>query len=82
MNRDSESLIADASEAAEEISDAQAAAVGNDKPRLLVDQFSPDQTVSRLRDILAEEGDLFDRGVPVRLAYDQINKGSIAQAIP
>ena len=42
------------------------------KPRLLIENCDPDRTVSALRDILAEAGDLYDRAVPVRLAFDQI----------
>ena len=42
------------------------------KPRLLVDKANPDQTVANLRDILAHAGGLYDRGLPVRLAFDQV----------
>jgi hypothetical protein len=51
------------------------------KPRLLVDNCNPDWTVAALRDTLARSGDLFDRGVPVRLAFDQIQRGTIAQVL-
>ena len=50
-----------------------------EKPRLLVENCNPDRTVAALRDILAEAGGLYDRGVPVRLAFDQIQKGTVAQ---
>jgi len=49
------------------------------KPRLLVENCNPDQTVAALRDILASAGGLYDRGVPVRLAFDQIQHGTVAQ---
>ena len=50
-----------------------------DKPRLLIEHYDPDVTVGKLRDILANNGTLFDRGVPVRLAYDQTQRGTVAQ---
>ena len=53
-----------------EAAKAGGAALG-DKPRLLLEPCDPDVTVAKLRDILANTGTLFDRGVPVRLAYDQ-----------
>jgi hypothetical protein len=49
------------------------------KPRLLVDNTSPDRTVAALRDILSAGGEFYDRGVPVRLVFDQIKQGVIAQ---
>ena len=52
---------------------------GAEKPRLLVDKSNPHQTVATLRDILADAGGLYDRGVPVRLAVDQTQKGTVAQ---
>jgi hypothetical protein len=75
-----EEEVAEAIEAAEEIPDPQPRMNG-DKPRLLVDNCNPDRTVSALRDILANAGGLFDRGVPVRLAFDQSRKGMIAHAL-
>ena len=53
----------------------------NHKPRLLVDYRNPDQTVTALRDILAGAGGLYDRGVPVRLAFDQTQRGTVAQRL-
>ena len=50
-----------------------------EKPRLLVENCNPDQTVAALRDLLAGAGGLYDRGVPVRLAFDQIQRGTVAQ---
>jgi hypothetical protein len=51
----------------------------SNKPRLLVEDHSPDRTVAALRDILAPAGRLYDRGVPVRLAFDQMQGGVVAQ---
>ncbi len=51
------------------------------KPRLFVEAAAPDRTVAALRDILVEAGDLYDRGVPVRLAVDQTQKGAVAQVL-
>jgi hypothetical protein len=55
-------------------------ATAKGKPRLLVENCSPDRTVAALRDILSDSGGFYDRGVPVRLAFDQIKQGIIAQA--
>jgi hypothetical protein len=52
-----------------------------DKPRLLIDNCNPDRTVTALRDLLAGAGALYDRGVPVRLAFDQIQGGTLAQVM-
>jgi hypothetical protein len=52
-----------------------------EKPRLFHDPYDPDVTVGKLRDILAGSGTLFDRGVPVRLAHDRHQGGTIAQPI-
>jgi hypothetical protein len=51
------------------------------KPRLLVEASDPDRTVADLRDILANAEVLYDRGVPVRLAIDQIEGGTVAQVM-
>ena len=51
------------------------------KPRLLVETTAPDRTVAALRDILVEAGGLYDRGVPVRLAFDQTQKGTVAHLV-
>jgi hypothetical protein len=52
-----------------------------EKPRLLIDDANPDVTVAALRDVLAGSGELYDRGVPVRLAFDQRQSGTVAQEI-
>ena len=74
---DPEEAVAAAIDAAEEVDDPVSDAPA--KPRLLVDKSNPHQTVATLRDILAEAGGLYDRGVPVRLALDQTQKGTVAQ---
>jgi hypothetical protein len=51
------------------------------KPRLLIENSNPHQTVATLRDILAAAGGLYDRGVPVRLAFDQMQRGTVAQVM-
>ena len=67
-----EEVVATAIDAAENVSE---------KPRLLVENWNPDLTVAGLRDILADTSGLYDRGVPVRLAFDQIQKGTVAQIL-
>lgn len=52
-----------------------------EKPRLLVEGWNPDQTVDAMRDILASTGVFYDRGVPVRLVMDQMQRGTVAQAM-
>ena len=71
--------IADAINDAEEVHDPAASEERGEKPRLLVENCSPDQTVATLRSLLADAGGLYDRGVPVRLAFDQIQRGTVAQ---
>jgi hypothetical protein len=62
--------------------DAAANAEGRlNKPRLLVEPCDPDRTVPALRDIIAEAGVLYDRGVPVRLVKDKVLGGTVAQEI-
>jgi hypothetical protein len=79
MTTDNEELIAKAIEAAEEVPEAAASEGRGEKPRLLVENCNPDQTVAALRDLLAVADGLYDRGVPVRLAFDQIQRGTVAQ---
>jgi hypothetical protein len=54
---------------------------GPEKPRLLVDKSNPDQTVAALRDHLAQAGVLYDRGLPVRVAFDKMQEGMVAQVL-
>jgi hypothetical protein len=70
--------VAAANLADEEVDDLEADEVFS-KPRLLVDKSNPHQTVAELRDILADAGGLYDRGVPVRLVVDQAQKVTVAQ---
>jgi hypothetical protein len=52
------------------------------KPRLLIESWNPNLTVAALRDILAKETDrLFDRGVPVRVAFNNMLRGSVAHPL-
>jgi hypothetical protein len=74
-----EDRVKAAIEAAEEVRDPVADAP--EKPRLLVENASPNVTIAKLRDILAGAGGLYDRGVPVRLAFDQTQKGIVAQTM-
>jgi hypothetical protein len=50
-----------------------------EKPLLLIDNCNPDQTVARLRDILANSDLLYDRGVPVWLDFDQMQGCAVAR---
>jgi hypothetical protein len=76
-----EELVAAAINNAEETQDAGVEASRRPKPRLLIENCDPDRTVATLRDILADAGGLYDRGVPVRRAYDQIRGGTVAQVM-
>ena len=73
-----EEAVVAAIDAAEEICEPVVDEVP-ERPRLLVDKSNPHQTVATLRHILADAGGLYDRGVPVRLAVDQTQKGMVAQ---
>ena len=77
---DPEEAVAAAIDAAEEVDDP-VADEAPEKPRLLVDKSNPHQTVTTLRNIFADVGGLYDRGVPVRLAVDQTQKGTVAQVM-
>jgi hypothetical protein len=72
-------LITNAIDDAEEI--IEAAVQPDPRPRLLVENSDPDRTVAALRDILAEADVLYDRGVPVRLVIDQMQRGTVAQLV-
>ena len=81
MTGNTENLIVAAIDDAEEMQDPVVDTKQTQKPRLLVENCDPDRTVSALRDILSEAGGLYDRGVPVRLALDQIQGGTVAQVM-
>lgn len=79
MIGNTENRIASVIDEADEIQDPAVDETRSQKPRLLIEHCDPDRTVSSLRDILSGAGVLYDRGVPVRLAFDQIQGGTIAQ---
>jgi hypothetical protein len=62
----------------DEAEPANAQAIG-EMPRLLIENHNPHCTVSALRDILSRCGELYDRGMPVRIAFDQMQQGVVAQ---
>jgi hypothetical protein len=74
MTTETEKVIADAIAGAPEVGE-------DSKPRVLVDRANPDRTVVAVRDNLAKSDRLFDRGVPVRLAFDQQERGTVARAL-
>jgi hypothetical protein len=79
MKTENEDSIVEAINRAEKI--AAPVAAEEEKPRLLVEKCNPDTTVSALRDILSDRGGLYDRGVPVRLVFHQMQKGMVAQVM-
>jgi hypothetical protein len=81
MTVHAEKRIVEAIEAAEEIRESQPTAMPAERPRLLIEDCNPDRSVGGLRDILAAAGELYDRGVPVRLAFDQMQRGTVAQVM-
>jgi hypothetical protein len=76
---DTGNLIAAAIDNAEEIQYPAFATARGQKPRLLIENCDPDRTVAALRNILSNAGGLYDRGMPVRLAFDQMQGGTVAQ---
>ena len=74
-------LIAAAINEAEELDARGETAPKAPKPRLPVDICNPDRTLAALRDILADAGTLYDRGVPVRVFYDKPQRGVVAQGM-
>src|SRR5215217_2010164 len=78
MTVETETKIAAAIAAAEEIEEPLALTATGKKPRLFIENCNPDRTVARLRDILAAAGGLYDRGLPVRLASDKMQQGMVA----
>jgi hypothetical protein len=81
MTSGTEFQIVNAIERAEEIRDPLIAETLGQKPRLLIENCNPDRTVAALRDTLSAADGLYDRGVPVRLAFDQIQRGTVAQVM-
>jgi hypothetical protein len=60
---------------------AERNAQDENKPLLFIDNANPHETVAELRDILTEAGGLYDRGIPVRLAFDQMQQGMVVQVM-
>jgi hypothetical protein len=81
MTTENENLIAKVINGAEEVGDPSVCEVRGDKPRLLVENHNPDQSVAALRDLLVGAGCLYDRGVPVRVAFDQMHRGTVIQVM-
>lgn len=80
MRDEGESRIA-AIIAEAEIAPPAPAADEHSKPRLQVEPCDPHRTVETLRDILAQQPGLFDRGVPVRIAVDRTAGGVAAHPL-
>jgi hypothetical protein len=76
-----EKLIAAALASSEEVGISDLGHDPESKPRLLVEVENPERTVAALRDILAGTNMMFERGVPVRLAFDQLKGGMIVEAM-
>jgi hypothetical protein len=55
--------------------------ISGKKPRLLIEDSNPDKTVAALRDVLAGAGVLYDRGGPARVAFDQMQQGTVARVM-
>jgi hypothetical protein len=81
MTTETEKLISEAINGAEDIPDPIDANAQNNKPRLLMEDCNPDCTVAALRDILSRAGRLYNRGVPVRVAIDEVQRGMVAQVM-
>jgi hypothetical protein len=81
LNSTNEQFISYPSDSATEFRAPAAPETQCQKPRLLVEDCNPDCTLAALRTILAAVGGLYDRGVPVRLAFDQLQRGTIAQVV-
>lgn len=81
MTAHAEKQIVRAIEAAEEIQEPQPEAMSAARPRLLIEDHNPDRTVADLRDILVAAGQVFDRGVPVRVASDQMQGGKVVEVM-
>ena len=78
---ETENQISAAIDAAEDVCDPIDANVHDNKPRLLMEDCNPDRTVAALRDILSRTGRLYNRGVPVRVVFDQVQRGTVAQVM-
>jgi hypothetical protein len=74
MNDEAKERIAQIIADAPEVEAPQEARHEMKKPRLLVDSANPDRTVAAMRDILAADGRLFDRGGPVQVVQDVLQQ--------
>jgi len=81
MMSNAENLIIEAVANSEEIVPAGYDKGESSRPRLLIDNSNPDRTVAALRDILSRANEIYERGFPVRLAFDQLQGGVIAHAM-
>ena len=54
---------------------------GSTLPLLLIDKANPDRTVAAVGEILAQSGDVFERGTPVRIARDLNTDVAIAHVL-
>jgi hypothetical protein len=72
MTIESENQIAKAIGSARDVLEPLPPGAHGEKPRLLIEDCNPDCTVAALRDVFAAAGGLYDRGMPVRLAFDQM----------
>lgn len=73
--------IRNAIENAEEFAGTTAAAPGNGKPRLLIEDASPEISVGEISIVLAKDSELFERGVPVKLVRDPVTKAFVAHVM-
>jgi hypothetical protein len=78
---EAENRIAVVIDTAEDVPDDPVALLPDQRPRLLIENASPDRTIAALRDILSDAGFLYDRGVPVRLAFDPTQGGVLVQVV-
>lgn len=67
--------VRDSVEATDNAAAVAAGVAVQDKPRLLIQPADPHISVAALRDILAADQELFDRGMPVRLVRDPVRGG-------
>jgi hypothetical protein len=81
LHSTNEQFIPDASDSAAEFCAPAASETQSQKPRLLVEDCNPDCTLAALRNILSAASGLYDRGVPVRPAFDHLQQGTIAQVV-
>lgn len=79
--KDTEESLAEEIAEANEFTPAKWSNGTQTKPRLLVKKSDPDVTVAALRDILAKQENIFERGGPVRLIWNQARSHTVIQTI-